>query len=108
MFSDAKTVIPVLNASGASLLLAFKSWSDLHFQRAAIFNMPLPGLLGGYCAVILDKSPTIRCHEVLWLRYNDTWRYNAPARRIRIPTENPKSEIRNSNCPGLNRTSFQR
>jgi hypothetical protein len=63
--------------------------------------MPLPGLLGGHCAVILDNSPTIRCHEVLWLRYNDawrqndTWRYNAPARRIRIPTENPKSEIPN-------------
>ena len=32
MFSDAKTVIHVLNASGASLLLAFKSWSDLHFS----------------------------------------------------------------------------
>jgi len=40
MFSDALTVIPILNASGASLLLAFKSWSDLHFQRVNNSSKP--------------------------------------------------------------------
>ena len=30
--SNVKAEIYVLNASGASLLLAFKSWSDLHFS----------------------------------------------------------------------------
>ena len=37
MFSDAKTVIHVLNASGASLLLTFKSWSDLHFSTGSYY-----------------------------------------------------------------------
>jgi hypothetical protein len=32
MFSDVKTVIHVLNASGALLLLEFKSWSDIYFS----------------------------------------------------------------------------
>jgi len=62
IFSDAKTVIPVFNTSGASLLLTFKSWSDLHFQRAADrVSAIFPGclVLGVYPGFFDTLRPTL-------------------------------------------------